>query len=97
MCYTEKYCLLYLIGDVCVVSWCQTVVKVLSPDDGKLSIVRAAQQLCKAVEQKESTSKDINVTLLDSLLRGKSSLQFQRSVSGSDTSTSPGEKYQALP
>ncbi|KAF4071072.1 hypothetical protein AMELA_G00280740 [Ameiurus melas] len=51
------------------VSWCQTVVKVLSPDDGKLSIVRAAQQLCKAVEQKESTSKDITVTVLDSLLR----------------------------
>ncbi|MCJ8743940.1 hypothetical protein PDJAM_G00100440 [Pangasius djambal] len=51
------------------VSWCQTVVKVLSPDDGKRCIVRAAQQLCKAVEQKESTSKDINVTVLDSLLR----------------------------
>ncbi|KAL7888470.1 hypothetical protein AOLI_G00034440 [Acnodon oligacanthus] len=48
---------------------CPTVVKVLSPDDGKLSIVRAAQQLCKAVEQKERTSKDINVTVLDSLLR----------------------------
>ncbi|XP_066533220.1 dehydrodolichyl diphosphate synthase complex subunit nus1 [Hoplias malabaricus] len=48
---------------------CQTIVKVLSPDDGKLSIVRAAQQLCKAVEQKERTSKDINVTVLDSVLR----------------------------
>ncbi|XP_017547956.1 dehydrodolichyl diphosphate synthase complex subunit nus1 [Pygocentrus nattereri] len=48
---------------------CPTVVKVLSPDDGKLSIVRAAQQLCKAVEQKQRTSKDINVTVLDSLLR----------------------------
>lgn len=51
------------------VSWCQTVVKVLSPDDGKLSIVQAAQQLCKAVEQKESTPKDITVSVLDSLLR----------------------------
>ncbi|KAI7800137.1 dehydrodolichyl diphosphate synthase complex subunit nus1 [Triplophysa rosa] len=48
---------------------CQSVVKVLSPDDGQLSIVQAAQQLCKAVEQKEKTSKDIDVTLLDSLLR----------------------------
>ncbi|XP_026857498.2 dehydrodolichyl diphosphate synthase complex subunit nus1 [Electrophorus electricus] len=48
---------------------CQTVVKVLSPDDGKLSIVRAAQQLCKSVEQKERTSTDISVPLLDSLLR----------------------------
>lgn len=53
------------------VSWCQTVVKVLSPDDGKLGIVRAAQQLCKAVEQKESMSKDINVTVLDSTARVK--------------------------
>ncbi|XP_051511149.1 dehydrodolichyl diphosphate synthase complex subunit nus1-like [Myxocyprinus asiaticus] len=48
---------------------CQSVVKVLSPDDGQLSIVQAAQQLCKAVERKERTSKDINVTVLDSLLR----------------------------
>ncbi|XP_051952084.1 dehydrodolichyl diphosphate synthase complex subunit nus1-like [Xyrauchen texanus] len=45
------------------------VLKVLSPDDGQLSIVKAAQQLCKAIEQKEKTSKDINVTVLDSLLR----------------------------
>ncbi|XP_076852089.1 dehydrodolichyl diphosphate synthase complex subunit nus1 [Brachyhypopomus gauderio] len=48
---------------------CQTVVKVLSPDDGKQSIVRAAQNLCRAVEQKERTSTDISVPLLDSLLR----------------------------
>ncbi|XP_051954106.1 dehydrodolichyl diphosphate synthase complex subunit nus1 [Xyrauchen texanus] len=48
---------------------CQPVVKILSPDDGQLSIVQAAQQLCKAVERKERTSKDINVTVLDSLLR----------------------------
>lgn len=46
-------------------------MKVLSPDDGRLSIVQAAQQLCRAVEQKEKTSKDINVTVLDSLLRGE--------------------------
>lgn len=54
-----------------IVLSCQSVVKVLSPDDGQLSIVQAAQQLCKAVEQKEKTSKDIDVTLLDSLLRGE--------------------------
>ncbi|XP_059368268.1 dehydrodolichyl diphosphate synthase complex subunit nus1 [Carassius carassius] len=48
---------------------CQSVVKVFSPDDGRLSIVQAAQQLCRAVEQKERTLKDINVTVLDSLLR----------------------------
>lgn len=50
---------------------CQSVLKVLSPDDGKLRIVQAAQQLCRAVEQMEKTSKDINVTVLDSLLRGE--------------------------
>ncbi|XP_071006596.1 dehydrodolichyl diphosphate synthase complex subunit nus1-like [Oncorhynchus clarkii lewisi] len=48
---------------------CQSVVKVLSPDDGKLRIVQAAQELCRAVEQMEKTAKDINVTVLDSLLR----------------------------
>jgi undecaprenyl pyrophosphate synthase len=47
------------------------VVKVLSPDDGKLRIVQAAQELCRAVEQMEKTAKDINVTVLDSLLRGE--------------------------
>ncbi|KAJ8275126.1 hypothetical protein COCON_G00097510 [Conger conger] len=48
---------------------CQPVVKALSPDDGRPSIVRAAQELCKAVEQKERRSKDIDVHMLDSLLR----------------------------
>lgn len=48
---------------------CQAVVKALSPDDGRPSIVRAAQELCKAVEQKERSSKDIDVHTLDSLLR----------------------------
>ncbi|TRY58203.1 hypothetical protein DNTS_017414 [Danionella cerebrum] len=48
---------------------CEPVVKVLSPDDGRHSIVRAAQQLCRAIELKEKTVKDINISLLDSLLR----------------------------
>lgn len=48
---------------------CQPVVKVLSPADGKQSIVAAAQQLCRSVEQKERRSKDINVSMLDALLR----------------------------
>lgn len=48
---------------------CQPVVKVLSPEDGKQSIVQAAQQLCRAVEQKERTFSDINVPMLDALLR----------------------------
>ncbi|KAJ8270720.1 hypothetical protein GJAV_G00118490 [Gymnothorax javanicus] len=48
---------------------CQAVVKALSPDDGKLSIVRAAQELCRAVELKERRSADIDVHTLDLLLR----------------------------
>ncbi|KAL4649129.1 dehydrodolichyl diphosphate synthase complex subunit NUS1 [Arapaima gigas] len=48
---------------------CQAVVKVLSPNDGKNSIVSAAQHLCRSVEQKERASRDITVDLLDSMLR----------------------------
>ncbi|XP_076128715.1 dehydrodolichyl diphosphate synthase complex subunit nus1 [Alosa pseudoharengus] len=48
---------------------CQAVVKVLSPEDGRQGIVEAAQKLCRAVEQRERAAKDIDVTLLDSLLR----------------------------
>lgn len=50
---------------------CQAVVKVLSPQDGRQSIVDAAQKLCQAVEQRERTAKDIDVAVLDSLLRGE--------------------------
>uniref|UniRef100_UPI003AAA27D2 dehydrodolichyl diphosphate synthase complex subunit nus1 n=1 Tax=Centroberyx gerrardi TaxID=166262 RepID=UPI003AAA27D2 len=48
---------------------CRPVVKVLSPEDGKQSIVQAAQQLCRSVENKERSFKDINVSMLDTLLR----------------------------
>lgn len=48
---------------------CRPVVKVLSPEDGKQSIVQAAQQLCRSVENRERTFKDINVSMLDKLLR----------------------------
>lgn len=48
---------------------CQPVVQVLSEDDGKQSIVRAAQRLCREVEQKQRSSSDISVALLDSTLR----------------------------
>ncbi|XP_068609939.1 dehydrodolichyl diphosphate synthase complex subunit nus1 [Brachionichthys hirsutus] len=51
-----------------VLSWRPTV-KVLSPEDGKLSIIQAAQQLCRSVENKERTSKDISVSVLDVTLR----------------------------
>ncbi|KAM7394911.1 hypothetical protein PAMA_006584 [Pampus argenteus] len=48
---------------------CRPTVKVLSPEDGKQSIVKAAQHLCRAVENKERSSKDISVSMLDTLLR----------------------------
>lgn len=48
-------------------------MKMLSPEDGKQSIVQAAQQLCRSVENKEKRSKDISVSMLDILLRGTSS------------------------
>ncbi|XP_072301136.1 dehydrodolichyl diphosphate synthase complex subunit nus1 [Eucyclogobius newberryi] len=48
---------------------CRPVVNVLSPEDGKPSIVQAAQQLCRSVENKERSAKDISVSMLDSLLR----------------------------
>ncbi|XP_061560519.1 solute carrier family 35 member F1-like [Phycodurus eques] len=48
---------------------CRPTVKVLSPEDGKQSIVQAAQQLCRSVENKERSSKDITVSMLDALLR----------------------------
>ncbi|XP_061610066.1 solute carrier family 35 member F1-like isoform X2 [Phyllopteryx taeniolatus] len=48
---------------------CRPTAKVLSPEDGKQSIVQAAQQLCRSVENKERSSKDITVSMLDALLR----------------------------
>nr|XP_057928543.1 dehydrodolichyl diphosphate synthase complex subunit nus1 [Doryrhamphus excisus] len=48
---------------------CKPTVKVLSPEDGKQSIVNAARQLCRSVENKERSSKDISVSMLDTLLR----------------------------
>ncbi|XP_062323586.1 dehydrodolichyl diphosphate synthase complex subunit nus1 [Osmerus eperlanus] len=47
----------------------QPVVRVLSAEDGKQSIVQAAQQLCREVERQQRSSSDISVSLLDSLLR----------------------------
>lgn len=48
---------------------CRPTLKVLCPEDGKQSIVQAAQQLCRSVENKQSSSKDISVSSLDVLLR----------------------------
>ncbi|XP_077443838.1 dehydrodolichyl diphosphate synthase complex subunit nus1 [Stigmatopora argus] len=48
---------------------CRPTVNVLSPEDGKQTIVQAAQKFCRSVENKERSSKDITVSMLDALLR----------------------------
>lgn len=48
---------------------CRPTVKLLSSEDGKQRIVQAAQQLCRSVEKKAMSSKDINVSMLDIILR----------------------------
>ncbi|XP_068199372.1 dehydrodolichyl diphosphate synthase complex subunit nus1 [Antennarius striatus] len=48
---------------------CRPTVEMLSPEDGKQSIIQAAQRLCRSVENKERTSKDISVSTLDGTLR----------------------------
>uniref|UniRef100_A0A452E9Y2 ditrans,polycis-polyprenyl diphosphate synthase [(2E,6E)-farnesyldiphosphate specific] n=1 Tax=Capra hircus TaxID=9925 RepID=A0A452E9Y2_CAPHI len=47
---------------------CQSSVKVLSPEDGKADIVRAAQDFCQLVAQQQKKSTDLDVDMLDSLL-----------------------------
>jgi hypothetical protein len=43
-------------------------VKVLSPEDGKADIVRAAQDFCQLVAQQQRKPTDLDVDLLGSLL-----------------------------
>lgn len=43
-------------------------MKVLSPEDGKADIVRAAQDFCQLVAQQQKKSTDLDVAMLDSLL-----------------------------
>uniref|UniRef100_A0A3Q3KJL6 ditrans,polycis-polyprenyl diphosphate synthase [(2E,6E)-farnesyldiphosphate specific] n=1 Tax=Mastacembelus armatus TaxID=205130 RepID=A0A3Q3KJL6_9TELE len=65
---------------------CRPTLKLLSPEDGKHSIVKAAQKLCRSVEKKEKSSKDISVSMLDTLLR-------EASPSSGSAQTSPREKF----
>ncbi|XP_034018421.1 dehydrodolichyl diphosphate synthase complex subunit nus1 isoform X1 [Thalassophryne amazonica] len=65
----SKYNIEFLSSDKHGVLLCRPRVMVLSPEDGKQSIVHAAQQLCRSVENKETSYKDISVSMLDSLLR----------------------------
>nr|XP_003804287.3 dehydrodolichyl diphosphate synthase complex subunit NUS1 [Pan paniscus] len=50
------------------VSNCHLAVKVLSPEDGKADIVRAAQDFCQLVAQKQKRPTDLDVDKLGSLL-----------------------------
>ncbi|NWR13497.1 NGBR synthase, partial [Emberiza fucata] len=47
---------------------CQSTLKVLSPEDGKADIVRAAQNFCQLVAQQQRTHSDLDVNMLDNLL-----------------------------
>ncbi|XP_012888233.1 PREDICTED: dehydrodolichyl diphosphate syntase complex subunit NUS1 [Dipodomys ordii] len=47
---------------------CHLVVKVLSPEDGKADIVRAAQDFCQFVAKQQKRATDLDVDMLDSLL-----------------------------
>lgn len=47
---------------------CRSAVRVLSPEDGKADIVRAAQDFCQLVAQQQKRSADLDVDMLDSLL-----------------------------
>ncbi|NXY74407.1 NGBR synthase, partial [Glareola pratincola] len=47
---------------------CQSTLKVLSPEDGKAEIVKAAQNFCQLVAQQQRTYTDLDVNVLDNLL-----------------------------
>lgn len=50
---------------------CQSTLKVLSPEDGKADIVKAAQNFCQLVAQQQRTYTDLDVNVLDNLLSSK--------------------------
>lgn len=43
----------------------------LSPEDGKADIVKAAQNFCQLVAQQQRTYTDLDVNVLDNLLSSK--------------------------
>lgn len=45
------------------------MLKVLSPEDGKTNIVKAAQHFCQLVAEKDKRPSDLDVESLDHLLR----------------------------
>ncbi|XP_042676322.1 dehydrodolichyl diphosphate synthase complex subunit NUS1 [Centrocercus urophasianus] len=51
---------------------CQSTLKVLSPEDGKADIVKAAENFCQLVAQQQRTYTDLDVNVLDNLLSSTS-------------------------
>ncbi|XP_072188137.1 dehydrodolichyl diphosphate synthase complex subunit NUS1 [Excalfactoria chinensis] len=51
---------------------CQSTLKVLSPEDGKADIVKAAQNFCQLVAQQQRTYTDLDVNVLGNLLSSTS-------------------------
>ncbi|KAK9411532.1 dehydrodolichyl diphosphate syntase complex subunit NUS1 [Crotalus adamanteus] len=47
---------------------CQSVLNVLSSEDGKTDIVRAAQKFCHLVAQKQKKCTDLDINILENLL-----------------------------
>lgn len=45
-----------------------SAVKVLSPEDGKADVVRAAQDFCRLVAGQQHRPEDLDVDMLDSLI-----------------------------
>lgn len=50
---------------------CWSAVQVLSPEDGKADVVRAAQDFCQLVAQQQRRATDLNVDVFDGLLRSQ--------------------------
>lgn len=50
---------------------CRSAVQVLSPEDGKADVVRAAQDFCQLVAQQQRRATDLNVDVFDGLLRSQ--------------------------
>ncbi|XP_059130356.1 dehydrodolichyl diphosphate synthase complex subunit Nus1-like isoform X1 [Peromyscus eremicus] len=48
---------------------CRSAVQVLSPEDGKADVVRAAQDFCQLVARQQRRATDLNVDVFDRLLR----------------------------
>lgn len=50
---------------------CQNTLNILSPEDGKTDIVKAAQKYCHLVAQQQKKCTDLDVNVLDNLLTSK--------------------------